>query len=272
MPGALVTGAGRGLGLEIAKVLAARGLAVHVTDVDGAAARAAAAQLGEPAVASALDVRDGEACRAAARATAERTGGLAVWVNNAGVLFPGLSWKQDESVLRTTLEVNTLGTMHGTRAALELMRPAESGHIVNVISLAGLVAAPGEVVYAASKHAAIAFSLGTLFDLRRSGERGVDISCVCPDGIWTPMLEETVHNPDATASFTGKLLRAEDVAARVGRLLDRPRPLVSIPRRRGLQVRAFDLWPRLMIASMGPMMRIGGVKRRRAAQRLQPRR
>ena len=269
MSGALVTGAGRGLGFEIARVLARRGHTVHVTDLDGRAARAAAERIGGGAFATALDVRDADACRAAARDTAKRGGSLDLWVNNAGVLFPGVPWEQEESVLRTSLEVNALGTMHGTLAALELMRPAGAGHIVNVISLAGLVAAPGETVYAASKHAALAFSLGTLFDLRRRRERGVDISCICPDGAWTPMLEEAVHDPDAAASFTGRLLRPEEVAARVDRLLDRPRPVVSLPRHRGLQVRMYDLWPRLMLASIPVLMPLGRFQQRRAARRLE---
>ena len=72
--GALVTGAGRGLGLEIARVLAARGHTVHVTDIDGEAAASAAAALGDGAFSSVLDVRDEAACRAAAAMTAERAG------------------------------------------------------------------------------------------------------------------------------------------------------------------------------------------------------
>ena len=71
------------------------------------------------------------------------------------------------------LDVNALGTMNGTIAALEKMLPPGRGHVINVISLAGLVAAPGEVNYSASKHAAMAFTLGTLFDLRRAGVTGV---------------------------------------------------------------------------------------------------
>ena len=105
--------------------------------------------------------------------------------------------------------------MNGTLAALDVMRRAAAGHIINVVSLAGLVAAPGETVYAASKHAVIAFSLGTLADLRAAGQRGVHISCLCPDGIWTPMLHDKLDDPGAAASFTGTLLRPEAVAARV---------------------------------------------------------
>ncbi len=119
--------------------------------------------------------------------------------------------------------------MNGTVAALEPMMAAGRGHVVNVISLAGIVAAPGEVTYSASKHAAMAFTLGTLFDLRRAGVRGIELSAVCPDGIWTPMLEDKLDDPDAAGSFSGHLLTPEQVANEVGKLTERPRPIADRP-------------------------------------------
>ena len=246
MGAAVVTGAGRGLGLEIARALSAlpgRGLTVNVTDVDAEAAERAAAELGNGAWGSALDVRDPEACRRVASEAALRAGGLDVWVNNAGVLTTGYVWDHDEALRRTLFDDNALGTINGTLAALELMRPADRGHLINVISLAGLGAPPGEALYAATKHAAMAFTLGTFADLRRSGARGLRISAVCPDGIWTPMLHDKLEDPDAAPSFSGVLLRPEYVAERIAGLLDRPRAVLTIPRRRGALVRAFDAFP-----------------------------
>ena len=163
--------------------------------------------------------------RSPARPTT-RGGPLDVWVNNAGVLVTGPSWAQDEATRRAMLEVNTLGTMNGTVAALEPMIAAGRGHVINVISLAGIVAAPGEVNYSASKHAAMAFTLGTLFDLRRSGIDGVELSAVCPDGIWTPMLEDKLDDPEAAGSFSGHLLTA-DAGRDRGRQADRATPARS---------------------------------------------
>ena len=263
MPVAVVTGAGSGLGRAIAIDLAHRGYLVQATDLDAAAAAVTAAEIGAGATASELDVTDQEACQATAAAAATRGGSLDLWVNNAGVLITGRSWEQDEAARRTMLDVNALGTMNGTIAALETMLPAERGHVVNVISLAGLVAAPGEVSYSASKHAAMAFTLGTLFDLRRAGIKGVRISAVCPDGIWTPMLEDKLDDPAAAGSFSGELLTPERVATEVGKLTERPRPLLVLPRWRGPVLRLFDLFPRFALRLLPLVMRDARRRQRR---------
>ncbi len=247
MPVAVVTGAGGGLGRAIALELGNRGYLVHVTDVEADAAARTATEIGTGARSSELDVRDEAACRALATEAATRAGSLDLWVNNAGVLLTGNSWQQDEPARRTMLEVNALGTMNGTIAALEPMIAAGRGHVINIVSLAGIVAAPGEVNYSASKHAAMAFTLGTLFDLRRSGVAGVHLSAVCPDGIWTPMLEDKLEDTDAAGSFSGQLLTAEKVAAEIGKLTEHPRPILILPRWRGLQLRLLDLFPRLTL-------------------------
>lgn len=247
MPAAVVTGAGGGLGRAIARELARRDFQVEVTDVDSEAAARVAAEIGGYASSSGLDVRDEAACHAIAEEVMSRSGSLDLWVNNAGVLWTGPSWTQDEATRRTMLDVNTLGTMNGTIAALGPMTAAGRGQVINVISLAGIVAAPGEVNYSASKHAAIAFTLGTLFDLRQAGIDGVELSAVCPDGIWTPMLADKLDDRDAAGSFSGRLLTVGEVAAAVGKLTERPRPLVILPRWRGLQLRLLDLFPRLAL-------------------------
>ncbi|MGZ5385987.1 MAG: SDR family NAD(P)-dependent oxidoreductase [Solirubrobacterales bacterium] len=263
MPAGLVTGAAGGLGLAIARMLAARGYTVAVTDVDEAAAQRAAAAIGEGAWARRLDVADAEDCRAAAAEAWTRAGALDLWVNNAGILLTGLVHEQNPAAHRAMLDVNAIGTFNGTLAALEQMRPTGQGHIVNVVSLAGLVAAPGEVAYSASKHAALAFSIGTLSDLRRSGVKGIHVSALCPDGIWSPMLAAKLDDPDAAASWSGVMLTPEQVAARVEKLLDKPRPLTTIPRWRGAFVRLFDAFPRLALR-LTPLVLADARRRQRA--------
>ena len=259
---AVVTGGGSGLGRAIALELGRRGYTVLVTDVDAEAAARTAEEVGGGARSSTLDVRDEAACRELAAATA-RAGSLDLWVNNAGVFYSGLPWEQGAELRQTMFEVNLYGLINGTLAALAPMQEAGRGHIVNVVSMAGIVAAPGEVAYSASKHAAMAFTLGTLFDLRRSGVKGIELSAVCPDGIWTPMLEDKLDDPDAAASFSGQLQTAEGVAREIGKLTERPRPILIVPRWRGPLLRLIDTFPRLGLRLLPLLMRDAARKQRR---------
>jgi NAD(P)-dependent dehydrogenase (short-subunit alcohol dehydrogenase family) len=257
---AVVTGAAGGLGRAIAHALHGDGWHVLLTDVDGPKAAAAAAPLG--GWSSPLDVRDAAACASVA-AEADARDGLGLWVNNAGILVTGPAWTCDPDTRRAVMEVNALGAMNGTLAALEVMRRRGTGHVLNVVSLAGLIAPPGETVYAASKHALLAFSLGTLADLRAAGEGGVHVSCLCPDGIWTPMLHGRLDDDGAAASFTGVMLRPEAVAARAARLARRPRPVVTMPRWRGGQVRILDALPSVAVRLTPAALRVGRAGQRR---------
>lgn len=255
--GAVVTGAGRGLGRQIAGLLVERGYRVLVTDVDETAAKGAAAALGESATAMAVDVRDETQVVAARDRIVEIAAGLDVWVNNAGVLLTGPAWEQDDATRRLMLEVNALGTINGTVAAIHAMKGAGGGHIVNIASLAGITAVPGETVYAASKHAVMGFSLSTIADLRSAGVEDIDISCICPDGIWTPMLHDKLDDPGSALSFSGKLLRPEEVVEVVGDVLDRPRLVTAIPGWRGVVSRVGDVFPRVGLAAV-PMVTAQG--------------
>lgn len=259
-PGALVTGAGRGLGRAIAELLADRGYLVMVTDLSGETASAAAAEIGRGAIWAEVDVREHAQLERARDELIAAAGSLDVWVNNAGVLVTGPAWEQSEEQHKLHLDVNVLGTINGTVAAVDVMRGSgpgadggyssgsasgPGGHIINIASLAGLSAVPGEAVYSASKHAVLGFSGSTVADLRSAGVKNIDISCVCPDGIWTPMLHDKLEDPQAAMSFSGVLLQPEDVVRAVGQVLDKPRPVLAIPRWRGAIARLGAAFPRL---------------------------
>ena len=258
---AVITGAGAGLGAAIAERLASRGLQVVVADIDLAAAEATAERIGAGAVARHLDVSDLAGCRA----LASEGEGLAVWCNNAGILATGPGWELAESARRRLFDVNVHGVINGTTAALEQMRRAGRGHVLNVASLAALTPAPSETLYGATKHAVLAFSMGTQLDLIAAGERGVRISTICPDGMWTPMLHERARDPDAWPSWSGTMLRPEQVADATVALLDRPRMVRSIPRHRALQLRLFAAQPDLGARLLPAMISLARRSQRRWA-------
>jgi NAD(P)-dependent dehydrogenase (short-subunit alcohol dehydrogenase family) len=138
---AVVTGAGRGIGREVAMRLAGRGYEVLATDVDEAAAQATAEAAGERCWAMAQDVRDPDSHRAVAGAATER-GPLEVWVNNAGVLRTEKSWEHSDDAVRQMAEVNLLGVFWGARAAVDAMREG-GGHIINMASMSAFGPVPG---------------------------------------------------------------------------------------------------------------------------------
>jgi NAD(P)-dependent dehydrogenase (short-subunit alcohol dehydrogenase family) len=251
------------MGLEIARRLVGRGYEVAVTDVDEANTASAAQLLGDRAWALPLDVSDADAVRAAARQVVERSGSLDVWVNNAGILITGLAQEQELDVFHRHVEVNYFGTVNGTLSAIDEMKAGGRGEIINLVSLAGLAAATGIVAYSASKHAAIAFSLGTAADLKRAGLGDIHISCVCPDGVWTPMINDKLDDPNDALSFSGVMLMPEQVAEHVERLLDKPKPVLAIPRWRGQFARFFDRHPKLSLR-LTPLLMRDAIRRQRA--------
>jgi len=135
---ALITGANRGLGLETAKQLRARGIHVLLAARDLAKAQAAAAPIGAEALA--LDVTDAASIRAAAAAVAAKHGRLDILVNNAGVLDYANDTGPDSTSLdtfRRVFEINFFGLVAVTQAFLPLVRTSTAGRIVNLSSILG---------------------------------------------------------------------------------------------------------------------------------------
>jgi NAD(P)-dependent dehydrogenase (short-subunit alcohol dehydrogenase family) len=232
MPGvAVVTGAGRGFGLEISKRLAARGYTVLATDVDAAAASATAELVGGHS--RQLDVRDAEAHRATARAATE-LGPLEVWVNNAGVLQTGKVWEQPDDQLRQIAEINLLGVIWGSRAAVDGMRDngGRDMHIINLGSMSAFAPVPGLAVYAATKHAVLGFTGSMQGELMAAG-LPISMHVVCPDGADTDMTRGQADRPESAIIWSGpRLLSAAEVADAAVGLLDSNKLVLGIPRRR----------------------------------------
>ena len=174
--------------------MVARGHRVVVTDLDGEGAARTASEIGA-AEGLAQDVRDAASHRSVAAAAA-RHGVLTAWFNNAGVAFDqDLADLTDEQV-QATVEVNLLGVMWGTRAAIDAFGDA-GGDIVVTASLSALGPVPNLSAYAATKAAVL--SLTTSVNLETP--RNVRLHAVCPDGVATPMLEGMVggHGREARA-------------------------------------------------------------------------
>jgi NAD(P)-dependent dehydrogenase (short-subunit alcohol dehydrogenase family) len=259
---AVVTGAGRGLGHEIAKGLGRKGFTVLATDIDGESAAATAREIGGGAWSMTQDVRDPESHHAVARAANER-GSLELWVNNAGVLQTGNAWDHTDEVVRQMTDVNVLGVMWGARAAVEGMR-AKGGHLINIASLSAVAPVPGLAVYGATKHAVLGFTISLAGDLDRAG-LPVKVSAVCPHAINTDMVRNIQDLQGADIAFVGaRLLTVQEVAGVVLDLVDKPRLAVSVPRSQGALAHALRPFPTLSLQVLKPLLKVGAWQRRRA--------
>ncbi|MFD8980229.1 SDR family NAD(P)-dependent oxidoreductase [Streptomyces sp. NPDC059564] len=229
----MVTGAGGGIGRALARALAASGFRLVLGDCDEAALDASAALSGPRVRPVVADMRHPDAAAVLARTALEEFGRLDVWVNNAGVITDAPFGEQPDHAWEHTLDVNMRGVVSGCRAAWSVMHARGSGHIVNIASVCALKPLARLAVYSATKAGVMALSEA----LRREGRAGgVHVSVVLP------YLVDT----SAAAGLRGRLLRAlrpHQVAAKVVRVIERPRARVVVPRRLGWALAAAALLP-----------------------------
>jgi NAD(P)-dependent dehydrogenase (short-subunit alcohol dehydrogenase family) len=259
---AVVTGAGRGMGREIARLLGARGYGVLATDVNLEGATETAELLGERVWPMALDARDPEAHRAAAASAAEH-GTIKAWFNNAGVLRTAKAWAHSDDEVRLMVEANLLGVIWGSRTAVEAMR-STGGHIVNMASMSSFAPVPGLAVYGATKHAVLGFTGSLQGDLQQAGIP-IRVHAVCPDAVDTGMVRERQAEPDSAIIFSApKILDPADVARKAVSLLDERRIVLAIPRGRAWLVRTMAAYPRAGLRMAELFRRLGERKRGQA--------
>ncbi len=209
---ALVTGSSRGIGAATALALAAEGWPVRVNyreDEDGA--RAVAEQItstGGKATVVQGDVADAEAIKRLLEPGEE--GPVLVLVNNAGLRRDGLSPQLEDDQWQQVIDVNLTATFRATRAALSQMLRARWGRIVNVASIAGTRANPGQANYSASKAGVIGLTRTVAAEVAR---RGVTVNAVVPGLIDTEFTKEVLEGDLAKAIPARRVGSPEEVAA-----------------------------------------------------------
>ncbi|CAL9336926.1 Dihydroanticapsin 7-dehydrogenase [Streptomyces sp. enrichment culture] len=214
---ALVTGGASGIGQATAELLAERGARVAVVDLDPAT-------VGEPLLAYRADVGDDPSVRRAVAAAAGDLGGLDVLVNNAGVGARGTVEDNDDAEWHRVLDVNVLGMVRTTRAALPHLRRSAHAAIVNTCSVAATAGLPQRALYSATKGAVYSLTLAMAADHVREGIR---VNCVNPgtvDTPWVGRLLEAADDPAAERAAlearqpTGRLVGAAEVAGAIAYL------------------------------------------------------
>ena len=184
---AVITGGASGIGLAIARRMAASAAQLSLWDTREEALAEAAGALGG-AHTAVVDVRDYAAVEAALEATLFALGRIDALVNSAGITGPNvLTWEYPLDGWRDVLDVNLTGTFHACRAVVAPMLAAEYGRIVKIASVAGKEGNPNASAYSASKAGVIALtkSLG-----KELAQTGVRVNCITPAAVETPMFAQ----------------------------------------------------------------------------------
>jgi NAD(P)-dependent dehydrogenase (short-subunit alcohol dehydrogenase family) len=206
---ALVTGGASGIGRALCQRFAAEGAAgVAVVDLHQAAADAVANGLGGVGLGLAADVGVEDQVVAAVAAAEERLGPIDLLVCNAGIgSNAGLDAPND--VWQAVWDVNVMHHVYAARAVVPAMAARGEGYVLTTASAAGLLSQIGDAAYSATKHAAVGLAEWLSITY---GDRGVRVSCLCPQGVNTALLQQAMQGVAGSVVAAQGTIEPEDVA------------------------------------------------------------
>ena len=189
---AVVTGGVSGIGLAIARRLAAEGARLAIWDRDRAALDDASARLGAPVHTECLDLVDPAAVMAAGITTAAALGGIDILVASAGIAGPNApTWEYPIADWQRIMDVNVSGVFYCNRSVVPHMLAGGWGRIVNIASIAGKEGNPNAVAYSASKAAVIGLTKSLGKELAKTDIR---VNCVTPAAVATPIFDQMAQS------------------------------------------------------------------------------
>ncbi len=219
---AVITGASSGIGEATARQLAAEGHRVVLLARRSERIEQLSSQIGDRALAIAADVTDRDSLVHAAERVEAELGGADILVNNAGVMLLAPFSSEQREEMRQMVEVNLLGAIAATEVFLDQLRAGEGGDLVNVSSVAGRTARPGNAVYAATKWGIVGWSEG----LRQELQPQIRVMVVEPGAVATELTEHITD--EQTRGMAQQYVKdigiqAQDIAEVIAFAVSRPR-------------------------------------------------
>jgi NAD(P)-dependent dehydrogenase (short-subunit alcohol dehydrogenase family) len=207
----VVTGAAGGIGRALVRRFVVEGArAVVAADRELEGAQALARELGEAVLAVGFDAGEENSVRELIATASEANGSIDIFVSNAGIGGMGGGPEVPNDCWDEAWRINVMAHVWASRALLPQMLEREEGYLINTASAAGLLTQVSSLVYSVTKHAAVSLAEWLAIEY---AERGVRVSCICPQGVRTPMLEQGMQEAAAAAALSaGGLIEPEDVA------------------------------------------------------------
>jgi len=205
----VVTGGAGGIGRALIRRFAQESpRALVVADLEIEPANAIAREVG--GLALQVDAGNEESVRSMIAAATEANGPIDVFISNAGVPGGMGGPEADDALWDEAWRVNVMAHVWASRALLPEMLERGEGYLINTASAAGLLTQVSSAVYSVTKHAAVALAEWMSIEY---ADRGVRVSCLCPQGVRTPMLELAMEDPVGAAALnSGGIIEPEDVA------------------------------------------------------------
>lgn len=265
----IITGAAGGIGSATAHLFAKQGAVLVLTDIRREELEELGKDLKDSGAKTMVvehDVTNPESWQSLMEKVKQEYGKLDILFNNAGVVQPGTAEKIAFDKIQQQVSVNFLGTIHGCRAALRIMKEQNFGKIINMASLGGIVPMPGEAVYSATKYAIRGYSLSLHAELHNSP---IGITVVCPDSVDTPQHDYELLFDETELSFIGKPLKPEKVAKGILKAARKKKPEILVPSGMGVFYRIGMAFPRLFFFLLPILEKIGRstIKKRREEKR-----
>jgi 3-oxoacyl-[acyl-carrier protein] reductase len=238
----VITGAGSGIGKQLANDILQAGAMLIATDINEHTITQAAVKWPHKQYRIyTLNVAEIEQWQNLREKVLNEFGKPDILINAAGVIEPGFIHETTIEKINRQIDVNLKGTIFGVHTFSPDMVHAKKGHIINFGSLASLAPVPGLNIYSASKYGVRGFTLAVSQELE---DFGVHVSLVCPDAVNTPMLDYQKDKKEAALTFSGdKVLTVEDVSKAVFDLIAHPKKEIWIPFSRGTLSLASSLFP-----------------------------
>lgn len=221
----VVTGGAGGIGRALVRRFVAEGArGVVIADRQLEGANTLAQELGEKTLAVQFDAGREESVKELIATATDAYGTIDIFISNAGIGGAGGGPEVPDEVWDEAWRINVMAHVWASRALLPEMRERGEGYLINTASAAGLLTQVSSLIYSVTKHAAVSLAEWLAIEY---ADDGVRVSCICPQGVRTPMLEEGMQEAAAAAALSaGGLIEPEDVADAVVAGIDAERFLI----------------------------------------------
>ncbi|TFG02613.1 MAG: SDR family oxidoreductase [Promethearchaeota archaeon] len=246
---AVITGAAGGMGQELAKLLDENGLLLALTDINENGLNRISEMISQKPLTIPCDITQLDQVKNFINKVVSKFGTINFLINTAGIIIPGAFEDLSYEAIEKQITINLLGTINITKETIPIMKKAESGHIITISSLAGIVPETYSSIYTATKFALRGLDFALHFELKK---HNIFVSTIFPDSVDTPMLEYEARHDGSPLTFLHDPVQPEAVAKAILKTMLNKKVEVCIPSLEGklskfimcLPSQVQRLWPK----------------------------